>query len=424
MSHHTSCLPNGLRVVSVPLPHLHSVELAVYIKVGARNDPPGRSGLSHFLEHMLFRGTSDYTSSLEIETAFEELGGSVNAATDADSTCFYARIHPKHAEQGLAILASMLLRPTLQGVELERRIIGEEALEDINEEGVVTSPDLVMGRLLWPGHPLGGSTVGSLEDIDRITEDDLRDHLGRWYRPANAVVAIAGPHDPAAMLAAAQRCFGSWQTQATPIAPPVTSRPVDAPRIAFVADADSQMTLQLAFPAFHRDDPRMTILKVLRRLLAGGGCSRLHLVLREQLGLVYAVESAIGAYDETGCITIDCATAPENLVAVLSAILQELQRVVDENIPAPELERVKTAYLADLDYSRDSVTEMGARYGWGTLMGVVRSIDEDQQLVLAVTASDLQALARELFAPANRYLAVIGPQEGVDQAALTRLING
>ncbi|MFA6823631.1 MAG: insulinase family protein, partial [Geobacter sp.] len=137
MQHQISSLANGLRVVSVPLPHLHSVELAVYIKVGARNDPPDRSGLSHFLEHMLFRGTADYASSLEIETAFEELGGSVNAATDADSTCFYARIHPDHAAQGLAILASMLLRPTLQGVELERRIIGEEALEDINEEGVV-----------------------------------------------------------------------------------------------------------------------------------------------------------------------------------------------------------------------------------------------------------------------------------------------
>lgn len=424
MQHQTRTLTNGLRMVSVPLPHLHSIELAVYCKVGARNDPPGRSGLSHFLEHMLFRGTADYASSLEIETAFEELGGSVNAATDADSTCFYARIHPDHAEQGLAILASMVLRPTLQGVDLERRIIGEEALEDINEEGVVTNPDLVMGRLLWPGHPLGGATVGSLEDIERISEADLRQHLSTWYRPSNAVVVVAGPHDPAVMLTAVQHCFGSWEPQPTPPVAELPPRLSPTPRFAFVPDADSQLTLQLAFPAFRRDDPRMTALKVLRRLLAGGGCSRLHLKLREELGLVYAVESAIGAYDETGCITIDCATAPENLMTVLTATLQELQRVSDSVIADHELERIRTAYLADLDYSRDSVTEMGARYGWGTLMGVVRSIDDDQRLVRTVTATDLRSLARELFQPGNRFLAVIGPPEGIDRSAVELLLQG
>lgn len=423
MQHQTTTLTNGLRVVSVVLPHLHSVELAVYLKVGGRNDPAGRSGLSHFLEHMLFRGTADYASSLEIETAFEELGGMVNAATDADSTCFYARIHPDHAAQGLGILASMLLRPTLEGVDLERRIIAEEALEDINEDGVVTNPDLVMGRLLWPGHPLGGATVGSLEDIGRISTDDLRNHLAAWYRPANAVVVVAGPHDPAALTAAAERHFGHWQSQPTPARPDVTQRPADAPRFAFVADADSQVTVQLAFSAFRRDDPRMTCLKMLRRLLAGGGASRLHLTLRERLGLVYAVESAIGAYDETGCITIDFATAPDNLETVLTATLRELNRIGEEPAPVRELGRVRTAYLADLDYSRDSVTEMGARYGWGTLMGVVRSIDDDQRLVAAVTASDLQWVARELFRPDNRFLAVIGPLDAINQEAVRRLME-
>jgi len=423
MQHQTSSLANGLRVVSVPLPHLHSVELAVYIKVGARNDPPGRSGLSHFLEHMLFRGTSDYADSLAIETAFEELGGSVNAATDADSTCFYARIHPNHAAQGLAILASMVLRPTLQGVDLERRIIGEEALEDINEQGVVTNPDLVMGRLLWPGHPLGGATVGSLEDIERISESDLRDHLTAWYRPGNAVVVVAGPHDPAAMLAAAQAWFGNWQPQTTPPVLPVPTRVQDNRRSAFVPDADSQITLQLAFPAFRRDDPRITGLKVLRRLLAGGGCSRLHLKLREELGLVYAVDSAIGAYDETGCITFDCATAPENLTAVIAAILEQLRQVSENPIPPQELERVRTAYLADLDYSRDSVTEMGARYGWGALMGMVRSIDDDQQLVRQVTADQVRGLARHLFQADNRFLAAIGPLEGIDRTTIEGLLQ-
>jgi len=185
-------LPNGLQVITVELPHLHSADVAVYLKVGGRNDPAGRTGLSHFLEHMLFRGTADYASSLEIEAAFESLGGGINAATDADSTCYYGRIHPRFAAQGLEILASMLLRPRLEGIELERRIIGEEALEDISQDGDEISPDVVVGRMLWPDHPLGESTVGSLEDIARITEQDLRQHLATWYRPNNAVVVAAG----------------------------------------------------------------------------------------------------------------------------------------------------------------------------------------------------------------------------------------
>lgn len=424
MSHQTSVLENGLRVVTVPLPHLHSAELALYIKVGARNDPPDRLGLSHFLEHMLFRGTEDFASSLEIETAFEELGGSVNAATDSDSTCYYARIHPTHVPRGLEILASMALRPKLEGIDLERGIIGEEALEDLNEAGEVTSPDLVMGGLLWPGHPLGNPTVGTLADIARIDEKDLRRHAAAWYVPGNAVVTVAGPVQHESVVAAVSHSFGSWrgpEPACVELQPP-TAAP--GPSVVFVQDADSQVTVQLACHAYRRCDPRITQLKVLRRVLAGGGCSRLHLALRERLGLVYAVESAIGAYDETGCITIDFSTAPENLIPVLSATLDELQSLMVTPLPEHELARVRTSYLADLDYSRDSVTEMGARYGWGTLMGVVRSIDEDQQLVRTVTAELLRETAQALFCPQNRFLAVIGPVEGIDRQAVEQVLHG
>ncbi len=415
-------LANGLRVVTVALPHLHSADVAVYLKVGGRNDPPGLSGLSHFLEHMLFRGTADYASSLEIEAAFESLGGGVNAATDADSTCFYGRIHPRSAEQGLGILASMLLRPQLEGIELERRIIVEEALEDISQDGDEISPDVVVGRLLWPGHSLSESTVGRLEDIGRISEQDLREHHRRWYRPNNAVVVAAGPLEHERMVSAAQRHLGGWQAEALPESLPVVCQP-DGPAWAFVQDADSQITMQLAFRSCRRNAPELTALKLLRRILAGGGCARLHLALRERLGLIYSVDAAIGSYEETGCLSIDLATAPENLPTVVATTLEELHRLTLEPLPADELERVKTVFLADLDYSRDSVSEMGIRFGWGTLMGVARSIDHDQQLVREITAAQLQALARELFRPGNRFLGIIGPLDGVDQERVIALLT-
>lgn len=419
----STTLANGLRVVTVALPHLHSADVAIYVKVGGRNDPQGRTGLSHFLEHMLFRGTADYASSLEIEAAFESLGGGVNAATDADSTCYFGRIHPRFAAQGLEILSSLLLRPKLEGIELERRIIGEEALEDISQEGDEISPDVVVGRLLWPDHPLGESTVGSLEDIARITEQDLRQHLDRWYRPNNALVVAAGPLEHDKIVQAVEQCLGSWQPAELPVAFPVAPGLSGGPTCKFVNDSDSQVAMQLAFRACRRSAPELTALKILRRLLAGGGCSRLHLALRERLGMIYSVDAAIGSYDETGSLSIDLSTAPENLASVLEATMAELRLLATMPVSDEELERVRTVYLADLDYSRDSVSEMGIRFGWGTLMGIARSIDEDQQLVQAVTAIELQQLAATLFRPENRFLAVIGPMDGINQSEIERLLQ-
>jgi len=416
-------LANGLRVITVALPHLHSADVAVYLKVGGRNDPPGRTGLSHFLEHMLFRGTEDYASSLEIEAAFETLGGGVNAATDADSTCYYGRIHPRFAAQGLEILSSLLLRPRLEGVDLERRIIVEEALEDISQDGDEISPDVVVGRMLWPDHPLGESTVGTLEDIARISQQDLQQHLHTWYRPNNAVVVAAGPLDHELIVQAAERCLGGWQAAELPDCPAVPGQLPPGPACRFVRDADSQISMQLAFRSCHRAAPELTALKFLRRLLAGGGCSRLHLALRERLGMIYSVDAAIGSYDETGCLSIELSTAPENLQTVLAATLEELRLLATVAVPQQELERLRTVYLADLDYSRDSVSEMGIRFGWGTLMGVVHSIDQDQQLVKSVSSADLQQLAAELFQPQNRFLGIVGPLENIDQPEIERLLH-
>ena len=401
-------LLNGLRVVCVEMPHLHAVELAVYLKVGGRNDPPTREGLSHFLEHILFRGTEDFASSLEIENAFEAIGGTPNAATDAESTCYYSRVHPGHVRRGMEILASMLVRPLLEGVEIEKRIIAEEAREDLNEQGEEINPDTIASRLLWPRHPLGMPTIGTLESIDAISRADLEAHLRAFYIPAGAVVVVAGPVRSHEVFAAAEDVFGAWSGGDQPPVVPVT-RQYATPRICFVRDSDSQMAMQLAFLGIPRGDRRFMALRLLRRLLAGGGSSRLHLRLREQLGIVYSVEGAIGAYDETGCFAVDLSTAPGTLTQAIEVTLDEVARITTEPVSRDELERVKQAYVFDLEFSRDSAYEMGGRYGWGELMGVVRSIEEDQQEARDLTSGDLLETARTIFTPANLRLVAVGP---------------
>jgi predicted Zn-dependent peptidase len=412
---YTHTLLNGLRVVCVEMPHLHAAELAVYIKVGGRNDPPGKTGLSHFLEHMLFRGTEDFGSSLEIENAFEAIGGAPNAATDAESTCYYSRIHPDYVRRGMEIFSSMLLRPLLTGIETEKRIITEEAREDLNEQGEEINTDTIASRLLWPRHPLGLPTIGTLESINDMCREDMASHLQAYYRPNATVVVVSGPVRSHEVFASAEGIFGTWQEAAIPATKTVISRRT-VPQTCFVHDSDSQMNLQLAFLGIPRGDDRITALRILRRVLAGGGSSRLYLRLREELGIIYSVEAAIGAYDETGCIAIDLSTAPETLAQAIQVTLEELVKIAVEPMPAAELERVRQSYIFDLEYSRDSAYEMGGRYGWGELMKVVRSIEEDQQAARSTTAAEIAATARAIFTPANLRLVAVGPwKKGMKQ---------
>jgi predicted Zn-dependent peptidase len=415
-------LANGLRIIAVQLPHLHSAEIAIYLKVGGRNDPSGKEGLSHFLEHMLFRGTADYATTLELETAFEVLGGSVNAATDADSTCFYTRIHPRHAVEGLGIFASMFLRPTLGGIETEKRIITEEALEDTNENGEDINTDNLASKMLWPDHPLGMPTVGTLKSIAEFTDQDLKEHFCRYYVPSNAVVTVTGDIDPDELFSASELFFNSWEGTPPPAISPAPSNQA-GPQSLFVKDMDSQTALQFAFRSFSRPDHRITASRLIRRILCAGGSSRLLMSLREGLGITYSVSAGISAYDETGCFSIDLATAPENLPLAVAEVLKETQRLAVDLLDGEELERVKRSYYFDLEYSWDSTYEMGVRYGWGELMEVFTTLEQDQEESASVTSEDIRNTAYDLFAPHNLNLVAVGPAAASTKQEISKILQ-
>jgi predicted Zn-dependent peptidase len=407
-------LHNGLRVVAVEMPHLHCVEIAVYIKVGGRDDPDDKAGLSHFLEHMLFRGTREFPSNLELETAFEAIGGCVNATTDEESTCYFSRVHPDHVAEGVELFASMLLRPTLKGIDIEKRIISEEALEDINEQGEETNPHNLSSRLLWPGHPLGKPTIGYLDTIKSFAVEDLKTHLDSFYAPSNAVLVLAGDIKAETAFAAASKAFGEWRGNASlPLLPAPSQQ--SRPQSLFVKDSDSQVHLLIAFRGFPRSDPRITAGRLIRRILCGGGSSRLHLRLREELGVVYSVDASISAYEETGSFAIELSVLRENLALSIREVLNETMRLAKEPIPDTELARVKKCYIYDLEYGRDSAYEMQARYGWGELMGICRSIEEDRAEAENVNAEGIRSAAGTLFAPHNLNLVSVGPWKNAER---------
>ncbi len=416
-------LDNGLRVISVPCPHHHGAEVLVYLGVGSRHEPAGQSGISHFLEHMLFKGTRDYPNGLALERAFEAVGGSANAATDTETTCCHSRIHPAHLHEGIGLFASMLRRPLFNDLEVERRIILEEALSDFNENGRQINPDNLVAGLLFPRHPLGRPTVGSRRSVERLTLTQVQRHHATFYTPANTVLAVAGPVAHDAILAAARAAFADWQGP-PPRAPQPWCAPAGGgPKLAWVRDNGSQISLQLAFQLPGRDHPQAVNLRVIRRLLGWGGMSRLMLRLREELALTYAVEAALALYVDAGILAIDLAVTPDNLVSAVEAILGVCGDLTAQEVSADELEHALATYRYDLDYSRDHLEELALRYAWGELTGCRRTITGDLAEISRVTAAGLRQTARTFFTPERLFGAVVGPYHPRSRKAIDALIS-
>ncbi len=402
-------LANGLRLVVVPMPHLHSVEMVCYVGAGGRNESPKTAGISHMLEHMLFRGNSAYPDSLALERAFEAAGGGANASTDVETTCYYSRIHPEKIADGVRLFSHLLRTPLWRDLELERRVILEEAREDLNEKGEIIDPDTLTNALLWPDSPLGQPLIGTQQTLHALSAADLADYHQAFYTPDNTVVVMAGRVEPAKALDAVARVFTDWRgaCRRTPTPVPVPPR---GPFSVWVRDSDSQVSLQLALRLpWGRHHDHAPALRLWRRILSWGGGSRLMLRLREELGLTYHVEANLHLLADTGSLTIDLSVQPGNLVQAFAEILVLLRQMTDEVVSGEELERIVQGYRYDLDYSRDLPEEMAVRYGWGELVGFRRDIDEDLARACAVTPELLQQVAREVVDPSSMALAVVGP---------------
>ncbi len=416
-------LPNGLRVITVEMPHLHSIEMVCYVRAGGRNETPETAGISHFLEHMLFRGTAEYPSSLVLEQAFEDLGGAVNAATDSETTFFHSRFPPRNLSRGAALFASMLQRPLLGDLEVERRIILEEALEDFNERGEEISPDNLTAALLWPDHPLGIPTIGTRESLHRISLEDLRAYHSTFYSPRAIVFAVAGNIRRQEVLSAADIAFGDWEGENPPPCLAVPDYPGEKSKSVWVRDSGSQVNVQLAFRLPGRRGVDGAAMRVLRRVMGGTGTSRLMLRLREELGLTYNVEANLSLFEDSGCLAVDLSLAPENLVRAVQELLDILEDICLRPAGGQEIERTVRSFLFDLDFSRDHSDEMAFRFGWGETVDYLRTLEQDRRDIAAVTPEILQETARRFLVPNPMKTAVVGPYRSRDREAVEKLMS-
>jgi predicted Zn-dependent peptidase len=403
----TTTLDNGLAVTTVALPHLHTAVCALFIKVGSRFETPADNGLSHFTEHMLFRGTERYPTSLALNTAVERLGSTLHAETGRDYSLFQLALEPEYLAQGIDLLGELLGRPRFTDIELERALILEEINEDYDEEGVEINADDIARGLVFDEHPLGQRIIGPRSNVERFAIDDVHRHFASFYGARNANLCIAGPVDHAQVVEHAARALSAMQpgTKASVLSAPNAHA---GPRLEHVKDAGSQTSLSIVFRAIPELDPAYVALIALLRVLDDGMSTRLHYTLADQKGLAYSIHAAIEPLADAALFEIAGATANAKVPALVRELLGLLDGLRKGQVTADELAKARVRYRYETLASVDDASAMAGWFGGTALYYPPPALSERLAQMAAVTIDDVVRVAEQVLAPGNLAIAAVG----------------
>ncbi len=414
-SHRRSVLPSGLRVVTQAMPGARSASVAIFVPVGSRHEDDAHAGLSHLLEHLVFKGTRGHPEAGTLSQVVEGVGGSVNASTDRELTVFSSKVPAERVDVALHAVSELALHPLLRRADLsaEKPVIVDEIrmYVDSPSDHVFTLFD----ELLYAGHPLGREIAGTIGSVRRATYRHVIEHWRSAYRPAAMVLAVAGAIEHEAVVEAAT----PWR----PDGPPDADGPVRRPPVAAPAPTPapagamrvshrrlSQGNLCVGMPGVARNDPDRWALDLLGAILGDGMGSRLFLELRERRSLVYDISTFSATYADTGTFGVHAGFDPEDAERVVRAIVEQLDRITTEPVRPEELDRARAYTRGRLELRME---DSGAVAGWigtgETLLPRILTVDEVIERLDGVTTDDLLRVARRFLAPREARLAVLGP---------------
>jgi predicted Zn-dependent peptidase len=407
-------LESGARVVTEVVPSVRSVALGLWVRTGSRDETPAQAGVSHFLEHLLFKGTKRY-SAIEIAEIFDGLGASVNAATGKESTNLYARFLDTHTDEAFDLLAEMLLGPTYPEIDSEREVVLEEIAmyEDEPQDKVHD----VLDRAVFGGHPLGRRVLGEAEVISSIPVPDIDSYHRARYTGGNIVVAAAGNLDHEQIVELTKRhieppaASGGGGTHEPP--------EVDGAEVAFQQKDTEQFHIAFGAPGIDRSDDRRYALTIIDTVFGGSTSSRLFREVREKRGLAYAVGSYTQQYVDSGLIGLYVGTREDNVEEACGIIGRELASIHSDGITDEELIRAKEHVKGRMVLSSESTGARMGRIGKAVLFDTpLLTIDELIERIDAVTGDEVAELARDLYDPAALSAAAIAPNEERFRSAL------
>ena len=401
-------LENGMPVLTSSMPHTRSVSVAIFIGAGSRYESDEIAGTSHFLEHLLFKGTKNWPTAREVSVAVEGVGGIMNASTDREMTVFWCKVAKPHFRQALAVLADMMVNPLMDPVELEKE--REVVLEELRMTNDFPNNrvDLLIDETMWPDQPMGRDVGGSQESVKGLTREQILEYVRRQYTPRNAVVAVAGDISHEEVVDLLEESFADWAVE-EPLSWYPAQDGQDTPRIRVEQRKTDQAHLVVGLPGLPLTHPDRYALALMNVILGEGMSSRLFQELREKQSLCYDIHSSVNMFRDCGSLTIYCGVEPQKSSRAVTSILEQLN-TLQEDIPQDELKKAKELskgrMLLRMEDSRSVAMWIGAQE---TLMGNVRTVDEVVEFIDGVITEDVKRVAGDLIQQDKLNLAVVGP---------------
>ena len=406
-------LDNGLRIITCPMPHTRSVSVCIYMGAGSRYESDAQAGVSHFIEHLCFRGTKKRASAKDISGAIEGVGGVLNGGTDKELTVYWCKVAQPHFHLALDVLADMVLHSRFdkKDIEKERQIIVEEI--SMSKDAPNQLVGMILDELLWPDHPLGRDVAGTNKSVADMSRELMLDYMASEYSPANTVIAIAGNVQQDEAVNEVQKILGNWANKKTRLdfVPYIENK---NPRMKIENRETEQTHLCLALPGLSLQHPQRFPLDLLNVILGEGMSSRLFLEVRDKLGLAYNIHSYLDHFQDSGALTVYAGVHPKKLEIGITAILEQLTGL-KEKITEEELHKAKELSKGRLLLRmEDSRSVAGWVGGQEILNGSIMDVEEVVAIIDKVTAEDMCKLAKELLIGDKLRLSVVGPVKFAD----------
>jgi len=422
-SFRTVVLDNGLRVIAVPQPQLHRAHAALYVRVGSRYETAENNGLSHFLEHMLYRGTDRLKNAHEVNLAFERLGGYLYAATQTDFGVFSVTLPPESLSAACALFSEVIHRPAFCDIEIEKGIVCEEILEDLDDEGRQVDADNLSRALIYPSHALGYTITGGEQNVRSFTVDALRAHHARHYTASSSALVFAGAVDADAAIELGAKNFGSLPRgeHVKAIAPPLNQK---KPRLRIVENMSSQTELRVCFRSIAENAKERAAMDLFMRVIDDGMSTRLYHRICDAQGLCYDVGASYDGYEDDGVVDFVAGAQHARTTRVTEEILAVVRELAEEGPTEEELVKARQRHAWDLASMRDSTEDLAGYYGVGYLFDRFETPEERHQKFAAVTADEVRAMARFIAQPGRLNVVAVGLLENGEDKRLTDLVKG
>ena len=417
---HIATLANKLRVVTTPVPTAQSVSVNVFVGIGSRGEDRRTNGLSHYMEHMLFKGTPRRPDAIVVAEAIEGAGGVLNAYTSKELTCYWNQVPFDKLALAMDVLADMYRNAKLEQEEIdrERTVVQQEIRRSFDQPGAWASE--LLSRAVFGDQPIGWPIAGTLETIEAMRHDDFAQHVASYYVPSNTVLSVAGNTTHDAVVALAEEYFGGAPDHAVP-APPAAVQQFGDEQVVVEKREIAQCNIGIALHAIARKDPDRYPLQVLNTILGRGMSSRLFKEVRERRGLAYSVGSGVSRYNDIGTMSVSAGVTLDHLEEATTVIRDELFKLTAEAPGEEEITKARDFSTGNFRLGLESTMALAQRAGEALLMtGEIEPIEEVVDSINAVTPADVTRVAQRLFKPGAFAMSVVGP--GGDADALRTIL--